>query len=309
MDSRFLESFLMVVDNGSFAEAARRLHLTPAAVAQRIRALETEIGARLVSRSGRSVRPTPAGTAILARARSLLGDVRDLKSIAASGRPSGELRLGATPTSLSGLLPDVLVALTKKYPQIDVHIQNGISAELYHQVLGGELDAAIVAQPPFAIPKACDWRPLREESLVVLTQASARVRDLHAVLASEPLIRQRANSWVGRLVDGYLRYAGIRPRSRFDIDTLDAVAVMVDRGLGVALVHDWAPPWPEGLTIKKHSLPANPFGRRMGLIWTRASVRVRLVHAFLDVAETALADGGALDAKPTSLNRSRRKGS
>src|SRR5215471_18196946 len=53
---------------------------------------------------------------------------------------------------------------------------------------------------------------------------------------------------------------------------------MDDRCLGVGLVHDSAPPWPEGLSIKKLSLVPNRFGRRLELIWSRASVRVRLVH-------------------------------
>jgi DNA-binding transcriptional LysR family regulator len=297
MDSRFLESFVMVVDNGSFAETARRLNLTPWAVAQRIRALEAEVGSALVSRVGRSVRPTAAGTAILPRARIVLGDVRELRLIAASGRPVGELRLGATPTCISGLLPNILVSLTKQYPEIEVFIQNGISVDLYHQMLGDKLDAAIVAQPPFAIPKGYDWRLLREEPLIVLAQASTRVRDPHMLLASEPLIRQRQNSWIGQLVDGYLRHTGIRPNNRFDIDTLEGVAVMVDRGLGVGLVHDWAPPWPGGLSIKKLSLPPNRFGRRLGLIWNRASIRVRLVHAFLEVAAKSLPVEGTRSPK------------
>jgi DNA-binding transcriptional LysR family regulator len=303
MDSRFLESFVMVVDSGSIAEAARRLNLTAAGVAQRIRALESEIGTRLVFRSGRSVRPTESGTAILGRARNFLGDVRDLKSIALSDRPSGELRLGATPTSLSGLLPGILALLADRYPHIDVYMIVGLSAELYHKVLAGDLDVALIAQPPFAIPKAYDWHLLREEPLVVLTPASSRIRDPHAILATEPLIRQRRNSWVGQLVDGYLRYAGIRPRERFDIDTLEALAVMVDRGLGVGLVHDWPPPWPEGLSLQKIPLPANRFGRRMGLIWNRASVRVRLVQAFFEVAVEALAEGRAGGAKPKRSNQ------
>jgi DNA-binding transcriptional LysR family regulator len=305
MDSRYLESFVMVAENGSFAETARRLHLTPWAVAQRIRALEVEVGTRLMSRSGRSVRPTAAGTAILPRARNFLGDVRDLKSIAAAGRPVGELRLGAPATAISGLLPDILVSLTKKYPEIDVFIQNGISVELYHQVLGGTLDAAIVVQPPFAIPKGYDWRLLREDPLVVLTQASARERDPHVVLASEPFIRPRPTSWIGQLVDGYLRQAGIRPNNRFDIDILEAVAVLVDRGLGVGLVPDWAPPWPEGLSIRKLPLPPNRFGRRMGLVWSKASVRAQLVHAFLDVAAESLPVDGA--QSPKSKGRARHR--
>jgi DNA-binding transcriptional LysR family regulator len=310
MDSRFLESFVMVVEHGSIAEAARRLNLTAAAVAQRIRALETEIGARLVSRSGRSVRPTEAGTAILSRAGNILGDVRDLKSIAVTDRPSGELRLGASPTSTTGLLPGILTLLAEKYPQIDVYMTGGIPAELYHKVLDGGLDAAIIARPPFAIPKAFDWRLLREERLIVLTPASAPVRDAHAILASEPLIRPPHNTWAGRLIDGYLRQAGIRPRERFEIDTFEAIPFMVDRGLGVALVHDWTPPWLEGLSLRKLPVPDNQFGRRMGFFWTRASVRIRLVHAFLEVAVVALAVGRAITPKFKSSNPlHRRKGS
>ena len=90
MDTRFLETFLMAVDNGSIAEAARRLNLTAAAVAKRIRALESEIGAVLVTRSGRTIRPTEAGAAIVERARHFLVEARNFKPIAATDRPSGD---------------------------------------------------------------------------------------------------------------------------------------------------------------------------------------------------------------------------
>ena len=120
MDTRFLASFVAVADCGSIAEAARRLNLTPAGVTQRIRALEGEIGTRLLFRSGRTVQVTPAGTAILDRARQLLGDVGDLKSIASSGDLSGELRIGVMQTSLSGLFAGILIPFTRTYPRIDV---------------------------------------------------------------------------------------------------------------------------------------------------------------------------------------------
>ena len=116
MDTRFLESFVAVVEQGSLAEAARRLNLTSAAVAQRIRALENEIGVRLLFRSGRTVRPTQSGAAILVHARDFLGHVRDLKSIAANDAPSGELRLGAVQSAKAGLLPNILSGMAKKYP-------------------------------------------------------------------------------------------------------------------------------------------------------------------------------------------------
>ena len=309
MDSRFLESFMSVVDSGSIAEAARRLNLTPAGVAQRISALEAEIGTTLLSRSGRSVLPTPAGTAILSRARNIVSEIRDLKSIATSDRLSGELRVGATPTSLSGILPPMLAFLAKKYPQIDIYMMGATSAVLYDGVLRGDFDAAIIAQPPFTIPKAYDWRVLREEPLILLTQASCRGRDPHAILAAKPFIGQRRDTWVGRLVYGYLRDAGIRPRERFEMDTLEATAVMVDQGLGVALVHDWSPPWPEGLSLKKISLPANRFSRRIGLVWSRASVRIRLVQALLEAAELSSAVGPAKPRPKGSGTRTNKPGS
>jgi DNA-binding transcriptional LysR family regulator len=289
MDSRFLDTFVMVIDNGSIAEAARRLNITAAAVAQRIHALEADVGTRLIARSGQRVRPTEAGIAIVARARGVLTDIRDLKSVALHDQPSGQLRLGATGSSTSGLLPDILALLARTYPQIEAHIISGNGHELYQKIQQDELDAAIIPKPAFAIPKAYDWRVLREERLVVLAPAHTRSHDPHVLLSSEPFIRPRRNSWVGQMVEGYLRHAGIRPHDRFELDTLEAIAVMVDRGLGVALMHDWAPPWPEGLSLLKLPLPENKYGRSLGLIWNRTSVRIRIVRAFLEVATEALA--------------------
>ncbi len=306
MDTRFLETFVTVVEKGSIAEAARRLNLTAAAVAQRIRALESEIGARLISRSGRTVRPTEAGVAILGRAGNFLREVRDLRSIATNDKPSGELRLGAISTAISGLLPGVLKLLMERHPKIEIYVLPGASEELYHKVLNGDLDAAIITRPPFAIPKACDWQIFREEPLIVLTPASTSVCDPHAILASEPFIRYERNRWGGRLVDSYLRRAGIRPRERFELHALDAIAVLVDRGLGVSLVPDWAPPWPEGLSLAKLPVPDRSFARHIGLLWTRTSVRLRLVQAFLEVASTALAPARKVPPKrKRSLKRSR----
>jgi DNA-binding transcriptional LysR family regulator len=288
MDTRFVETFLMAVDSGSIAEAARRLNVTAAAAAKRIRALESEVGAVLVSRSGRTIKPTEAGAAIVSRARSFLSEARDFKSIAAINRPSGQLHLGAFQSALTGLLPDILALMEKAYPQIDVQITRGTSTQLYRRVLDDDLDAAIVTRPPFAIPKSYDWQLLREEPLIVLTRAPAPSRRPHAILASQPFIRlNRGTSWEGRLIDRYLRKHGIRPRERFEIDSIEAIAVMVDRGLGVSLLPDWARPWPESLSLAKTPLPDASFARRIGLVWPRASLRLRLVRAFLEQAAAA----------------------
>lgn len=75
MDTRFLETFLLVADTGSIAAAARRLNITSAAVAQRMRILEDEIGFQLIMRSGRTVSTTEAGAAIVGRVREFLSQI------------------------------------------------------------------------------------------------------------------------------------------------------------------------------------------------------------------------------------------
>lgn len=156
MDVRFLETFLMVADCGSIAEAARRLNLTSAALAQRLRALEEDIGHALVTRSGRTVRPTAEGLAVLESARALVQAARDLRAIAARGIPSGQLRLGATATAMTGILPGIIAKLGSRHPDIEYHVQPGGSVDLYYRVVVGDLDAALLVRPTFTLPKAVD---------------------------------------------------------------------------------------------------------------------------------------------------------
>ena len=279
---------MAVVDHGSMAAVARLLNITPAAVAQQIRTLEREIGAPLIARVGRTVSITEEGSRILARSRDLLRDVADLRSLANDSEISGELRLGACPTALAGLLPDILARMVEKFPQINVFIKPGYSADLYRAVEDGEVDAAIVLHAPYTLPKTCSWQLLREEPLVVLAPASMAGCDPHELLASQPLIRYDRNQWGGRQADEYLKRAGITPQERFELNALNAIAVMVDRGLGVSLVPDWSRPWPEGLKLVRIPLPMASLPRQIGVVWSRATVRVRLVTVFLDESRAAM---------------------
>ena len=303
MDTQFLNTFVTVVDQGSMAAAARVLNITPAAVAQQIHTLEREIGAPLIARAGRTVSITEAGSRILQRARDLLRDVADLGTVANDQAMAGELRLGAGTNALTGMLPDILARMVVRFPRIKVFIKPGYSPELHRAVEDGELDAAIVLQAPFALPKTCDWMLLREEPLVVLAPQRLAGRDPHELLATEPLIRYDRQQWGGRLAEQYLRAAGIVPRERFELNALNAIAVMVDRGLGVSLVPDWARPWPEGLRLVRIELPLSFEPRRVGVVWSRATIRIRLVNAFVEEARAAI----PLAAAPHRRARSNKK--
>jgi len=270
------------------AAAARSLCLSPSAIAQQLHALERDLGAPLIVRVGRTMRMTEQGGMILDHARQLLRDAADLRSIANDGALRGELRLGACTTPLIGMLPEILARVCEKLPQITVHIHSASSSQLYREVEVGNLDAAFVLEAPFPLPKTCEWTMLREELLIVLAPRTMAGSDAHTLLREQPFIRYDRNQWGGRSAEQYLRAASIIPRERFELNALNPIAVMVGRGLGVSLVPDWAPPWPEGLEIARLSLPKRCVARRIGIVWSLASVRKRLVAVLREESEKAL---------------------
>ena len=284
METDFLKSLVLVADTGSIAEAARRQGLTPAAVAQHVRALERDLGAALVARAGRTVMPTPAGNRLLLRARDILKEVSDLPTLVSDDSVAGELRLGAINTALHTLLPQLLGQLAKTYPDVTVFIQSGISLQLFEAVRNDELDAAVCLHPEFALVKAMQWELLREEPLIVLAPAELRNEDPMALLRTQPLLRYDRALGGGKLADRYLRKNGIVPIERFELSSLLAIAMMVNEGLGVSLVPDIDSPLTAGLKLAKLPLPDSAELRRFGVLWRRGSVRARLVSAFLDQA-------------------------
>jgi len=278
------------------AAAARVLNISASAVAQQLHALEREMGAPLLLRVGRTMRMTEQGARVLAPARKLLRDATDLRGIAQEGEVTGELWLGACTTPLTGLLPDILAGVSKTFPQVNIHIQSGNSAQLFVDVEAGKLDAALVLEAPYPLPKTCDWLLLREEPLIVLAPRALADRDPLDLLREEPLIRYDRNQWGGRSAEVYLNELGIVPRERFELNALNAIAMMVDRGLGVSIVPDWAPPWPEGIDIVRLQLPERRIGRRIGIVWSRSSVRMRLVTVLLQESARLSAIGSKVNS-------------
>jgi DNA-binding transcriptional LysR family regulator len=247
------------------------------------------VGSALIARSGRTVKPTPAGIRILERARAILRDVRDLRSAASDTElPAGPLRLGATPTALTGIMPPVLRTWVARHPHIEIYIEPAPTTLLYSKVLAGELDGALLVHPLFAIPKTCAWRDLRQEPLVLVTPAGMKVRDPLAVLAREPYIRYDRSVVGGKMAEDYLRARNLRPQVRFELDGIDSIARLVSEGLGVALLPDWAATGAPSASVRRWPLPAPCPVRTVGAIWPRAGVRSALMQAFVELTETQL---------------------
>ena len=122
----------------------------------------------------------------------------------------------------------------------------------------------------------------------MMTPARWGQRDAHALLREEPFIRYNRNLGGGKQADAYLRKAGIVPRERFELSSLPAIAMLVDRGLGVSLAPDASVPWWRGLRVIRLPLADQPYRRRFGIIWLRASVRTRLILALVEQARKAV---------------------
>lgn len=284
MESRYLECFIEVVEQGSMAEAARALDLPPATVAQRLKALEQDMGCRLLQRAGRAVRPTLAGNRILNHAKTLLSTERELRAAATNSEmPPGPLRLGATPTALTGILPEPLRKWNYHHPEIPVYIDPEVTPMLHARLLAGELDIAIMAHPHHTLPKTCNWRALSKEPLVMITPGRLSVADVLHTMRTENFILYDRRTVAGKMVEGYLKRLRITPKVCLELDGIVPIAELVSAGLGVAVV-------PGSPALRSHEdalrawpLPAPRPHRTLGAVWLRSSPRIRIAEAFLDI--------------------------
>ncbi|QET04896.1 LysR family transcriptional regulator [Cupriavidus pauculus] len=282
MDTRFIDTFVMVAECGSMAEAARRIHITPTALSQRLRTLERELGAPLVTRSGRFVRLTEAGARLLARARKFQRDVRELEmAVSEEGFPGG-LRIGTIRTALTNVMPDLLRYIALRHPSLDATMEIGTSHDLYHQLVTGKVDAALLVEPPFKLPKAYVWHMLRTEPLVLLAPAHLAGQDPDAILAEQPMIRYDRRTWGGLLGEQYLQERGLHPQERFELDSPDGILLLVSMGLGVSLVPDCYPRAAVPDTAVILPLPEGRPVRQLGFLWPRQSQYARLFEAMVN---------------------------
>ena len=288
METSYLQSFMLVVETGSMAEAARRLHITAAAVAQQMRILEKEFKTPLLTRAGRTVVPTPAGHRLKQSAPTLLRELANAHTLVNNDGTSGELVIGTINTALHSLLPDILADFVKQCPDVKVFLQSATTNQLYEAVQQGDIDAAVCLYPAFPLAKTFDWTLLREEPLILLAPKHLAHLDPHELLRTQPLIRYDRNLGGGQMVDRYLRAAHIAPQERFELSSLVAIAMMVDRGLGVALVPDTALNLPDGQSVVRLPLPESTQSRRFGVMWLRSSARLALIHKVVESARSVL---------------------
>ena len=288
MDLKFLRTLRLVAEVGSMAEAARRLGISAPAVTQQLRALEADLGVRLVVRAGRSVVPTVAGRRLLDNTRSLLAQVEMARASVYGSAMVGELRVGTINTALHSFLPDVLAGYSAAHPEARIKVNADLSPALFEQLQEDRIDLAICQHPPFDLSKAFGWALLQEFPLVLLAPAEFAECDAETLLRSQPFVRYDRNLAGGQQADLYLRGKGITVQERCELDSLLAIGLMVHKRLGVSLLPQFQSLLTAPLEIIAMQLPDAPAARSFGLLWKTATPKIALIKAFIAFSQQAI---------------------
>ncbi len=284
MNLRQLRTIVAIADHGSFAAAGQAIGLSQSAVSLQIKSLEEEIGVALFDRTLRPPRLTPAGQNIVDRARTILGQIDEIKGATDENRIAGRLTVGAVPTTLSGIVPLALGELRDRQPGLAITVVSGSSSALADQALRGEIDVAVVAKPPQTLP-GLDWRTVADEPYAVIGPESAVGQTDRELLTGNPFIWFNRKTWAGQQIEQHLIQKKIRVEASMEIDSLDAIRSMVSAGLGVSIIPMCigAAPLPANVRTVPLGNPANH--RMIGLLHRRSSPNQRLIDTFHEALE------------------------
>lgn len=263
---RELKTFIAIAEEGTFARAGQRIGLTQAAVSAQVQRLEEQLGHALFARAGRAAQLNAEGLNALAQAREVVRLFDEMAEQRRSRPLGGRVVLGAIASAQASVLPGVLSRFRARHPAVHVRVVPGVSFHLLNQVDAGEVDAAIMIRPGFALQADLAWTPLSHEPFRLLVPAALPLpHDWRVLLASQAFIRYDRTSFGGRLVERFLRTSRIDVQDSVEIDDLDAMAQMVASGMGVALVPEvfGRTAWPPGVVALP--LAENTFFRDIGL--------------------------------------------
>ena len=190
MNLKQLTLFQHIAELGSMTRAASVLHVSQPLLSRQMQALEKELGVLLFLRSDKGVQLTPAGQALLERSRTVLQQLRQLHDDIGmyAHRPQGELRLGLPPSLFELVSVPLVDAYCRTYPEVRVHVHEGLSSWLHEAVLTGRLDTALVSDAePLGMLIS---RPVLQEPLLLVGPAKGRL-SADSPVTAESLLERR----------------------------------------------------------------------------------------------------------------------
>lgn len=234
-----------MASTGSFSAAGRELGCTQPAVSQQMKALESSVGTPLLVRTGREMRLTQAGEALVRHAAGIIAGLTAAEEevAAIAGLRAGRVRLVSFPSGSSTLVPTALAALRAAHPGTRVFLEEAEPPKSVELLREGDCDVALAFRYEGAAG-AEEWddlvvRPLLTDRLVALVPEGHRLARTAGAVAIGELARE---AWIagcprcrGQLVE-VCEGAGFSPRIDFATDDYPAVVGLVGAGLGVAVL-------------------------------------------------------------------------
>ena len=292
MTIALFKTLIAISETGSFRGAADRVCVTHAAVGQQMRRLEETFGVALFDRSEKTPRLNQLGKAFVPKAKQVvLAYDTILDDLNGDPRMIGELKLGAVPSSIRGLIPKTAKRIMQLYPDLHVQIVPGLSPDLLDMVEQGTVDAAVLSAPP-RVPDHLNWMPFCAEKLVLLTSQDVRDDDPRRILESHPYLRHNRRASVVVLAEEWLSRNKLKVRDAMEINSLGNLASMVSHNLGVSLAPDICVPDPIYSSLRKISLGTEAPARVLGVLTRADCSKLRLVEKLLAEIKQVLRDAG-----------------
>ena len=304
MDFDQLRTFLEVAKQGSFSRAGQKVFRSQSAVSAQIRQIESEYGERLLDRSGKTVRLTPAGEVFREYAQRML-TLRDesLRAVADHGNdPRGVLALGANEATCLYVLPNVFAEYLRLYPSVQVSIYRNFSHKILERLDSGAIDVGIVTLP-VKMPML-KVRTIFRDRLVLMVSADNPLAQQDKVpismVVEQPLILPRTG-FTRRIMDKLFRPYRDKLHVRMELPSIGMIKSFVAAGLGVSLISEsFARDEVQSGKVKLIALKDNELSRELGLAYRRNRSLPRAAEVFIELLQRRTAPSGQKTATRTA---------
>jgi DNA-binding transcriptional LysR family regulator len=239
MDFDQLITFLEVAKQGSFSRAGETVFRSQSAVSAQIRQLEQEYGDRLLDRSGKTVKLTPAGQVLYdyAERLKLLREESLIAVADHSSTPRGTLRVGANEATCLYVLPEVFAEYCRRYPPVQINIYRNFSYKVTEKLENGAIEVGFLTLPIQS--PSLEIETIFRDKLVLMVspknplakQKSAAVRDI----VKHPLLLPKTGH-TRRLLDKLFRPHRDELQVRMELPSIGMIKSFVAADLGVSII-------------------------------------------------------------------------
>lgn len=287
MEMNQLRYAVALARTGNFSRAAEQCRVAQPSLSQQIQKLEEELGERLFDRMKRQTKLTSHGEAFVRRAVRILEEtemaIREASD--ARGLVAGTLTIGVLPTIAPYLLPETIGVFARKYPGVEIVIQEDTTAQLLKHLATYEIDFAFASHP--IQDSRLEIKELfAEELLLALPPGHPLTRKRTvptAALKGERLIVMREGHCLGDQVLGFCEQRDMKPTISFRSAQLETIHALVAAGLGLSLIPAMAARIQRPNALEYRSLQSPRPERKILAIWPRQRSLGRAASAFLEL--------------------------